>query len=132
LTPEQQIANNALPSHNHANRGVEVAVGEDTLALVTRVGDQRSNTALGRDGNPRFGPNTPGGGWQLQFLNEGSVQRRLVEVEGDTSALPPGITRLNPGEFRSNVVPFGPTIGLLDILGENEEEQNWTWEEVAG
>mgnify|MGYP000067687236 FL=1 len=127
LGSDQQISNNALPSNNPADRGVEFAVQEDSVTLVTRVGDQRSNLELGPDGTPRFGDNTPGGGWQLQFLNDADIRSALKAITGDDSVLPPNITRFNPGEYVTPLLPLnlGPAAAFADIVEWVQGEENW-------
>jgi len=125
LGSAEQISNNALPTSNPATRGVEFAVQEDSVALVTRVGDQRSNFDI-RDGRRLFGDNTPGGGWQAQLLNDADIRSALSAIADDGSLLPPSITRFNPGEFQGPVLPgLGPALAFSDVLeSEGEMESN--------
>ena len=127
LGSEQQISNNALPRRNPADRGVEFAVQEDSVTLVTRVGDQRRNLDVGNDGLPIFGENTPGGGWQLQLLNDADIRSALKAISGDDSVLPPNITRFNPGEYVTPALPLGlgPATAFADIVEWVQGEENW-------
>lgn len=118
LSTPEQIANNALPERNLADRGVVARVGgeDPSLALVTRVGSQV--------GNEGFSAAARGGGWQLQFLDNTDLAARLKEVVEGASELPDGIVRHNP---TPNPFPFGPSITSiivpqLDEIYENTNE----------
>ena len=72
-----------------AGAGAIATVGEDSLALVTRLAEQ-----------PDFGPLATGGGWQLQLFNDGNLRNRLAQVGangGLDGALPGGVRLSEPG-----------------------------------
>jgi hypothetical protein len=102
--PAEQIRVSALPYDpelaaaagaraTDAAAGAIAAVGEDSLALVTRLADQ-----------PGFGPLATGGGWQLQLFNDGNLRNRLSQVGAGgpiSGALPNGVQLVEPGTSSS-------------------------------
>jgi hypothetical protein len=82
--PERAAALNVAATD--AAGGAIAAVGEDSVALVTRVAEQ-----------PGFGPRATGGGWQLQLFNDESLRNRLSEVRLGGGSLPEGVTVAEPG-----------------------------------
>ena len=78
----EQLRISALPGEtpkkgrpNVADAGAIATVGEDSVALVTRLAEQL-------DG---FGKHATGGGWQLQLFNDESLRSRLRDFGADGS-----------------------------------------------
>lgn len=82
----------ALPGNNQATGGVVAQIGEDSLAVVTRISDQTANLA-------DFGEWATGGGWQIQLFNDGNLRNRLADVATDVASLPDGVRLVDPGRL---------------------------------